>query len=142
MGLAKGALVSALCATMLASGCSVQSVQREPAKGVDDCRAYWFEERGYGKTRPLDGAPDFATVIESFMSAFARSTTSTAAANQRYRTCLQNFGVTDTDAFESAARYTGENGPYLQKLPPLRPAYCPPNASVLYGGSGYCVGRR
>jgi len=141
MGLAKGVLVSAICGTLVLSGCSAQSVKLEAAKNPSDCRADWFEERGYKTATPSSDATGFEALVEALLSSFARNTTSTAVANQRYRQCLQSFGVTDTDAYENASRYAGENAPYLQRLPPKRAAYCPSHASVLYGGSGYCVGR-
>jgi hypothetical protein len=135
----KSARVGALCGVLVLSGCSVQQVQQKAPTTPDDCRAIWFQERGVHVPRETK---TFADVVEALFSGFARQTTSTAAANGRYRNCLSNVGVTDVDAFEAGARQGQSHAPHLPRLAPPRPAFCPPGASVLYGGSGYCVGRR
>jgi len=49
---------------------------------------------------------------------------------------LQETGAIAHDAFEITTIK-----PIVAVGPPKRPAHCPPGAGVLYGGSGYCVGR-
>ena len=139
---AKTMLVGALCGVMALSGCSVRAVQQTPPESVDDCRDYWKVERGAAPVKVAEGTNAFDAFVLRLLSGTARQTTSTAAANQRYRQCLTQFGVTNADDFESAASQGDPTAPYLQRLPPKRPVGCPPGVSVMYGGSGYCVGRR
>ncbi|MCK0120223.1 hypothetical protein MWU61_06705 [Loktanella sp. F6476L] len=141
MGVTQIGTVSAVCAALILPGCSVANMRGAPAQTRAECHSDWLRERQSNQTGTVQEAVDFEELMLRFLYSFAAFTTAPGVADARYRSCLERLGVTNVDAYSAQNRELGQTGPRLEPLPPRRPAHCPPGASVLYGGAGYCVGR-
>lgn len=146
MSVVKFGFVGALCAVMGVSGCSVAEVRGKAPVSPDQCEENWLQEIGAVKPEEVESAANPDGFVASFLVRFAIAFTEPAVANRRYRACLRSVGITDVNAYLSTdSDVTQRLGVYVQ--PPLyleapsRPAHCPRGAGVLYGGSGYCIGR-
>lgn len=79
--------------------------------------------------------------MRTLLIAFSGATTAPATADARYRMCLTRNGVTDTESYMANNHVGDATIPYVTPLPPRRDPRCPRGAGVLYGGTGYCIGR-
>ena len=141
MGTTQIATVAALCSAMVLPGCSVTTVRGEPAQTRAECREDWLKERQSHQTGTAHQATNFEEWLDGLLYNFIGFTTAPDVADARYRACLTRLGVENVDGYNAQNAALGQEGPYLEPLPPRRPAHCPQYASVLYGGAGYCVGR-
>jgi hypothetical protein len=141
MGVTQIGTTSALFAALALSGCSAAAVRGEPAQTRAECHDDWLIERQSTEASKASGASDFEELMLHLFYNFAAFTTAPGDADARYRSCMERLGVTDVDGYNAQSTALGQASPYLEPLPPRRPAHCPAGASVLYGGSGYCVGR-
>lgn len=141
MGVMKLGMVAAISAALVLPGCSAQAIRGEPAQTRAECRDDWLKERQSNQSDTAHQALDFEEWVEALLHNFIGFTTDPAVADARYRACLERLGVQNVDAYNAQNAAIGQEGPYLEPLPPRRPAHCPRYASVLYGGAGYCVGR-
>ena len=150
--LGKSAALIAATALIL-SGCTAADLRGTPASSPEECRADWQQERraaGAGAVSTANAAAAIATI---FVSA-AISADRKQAANNRFKTCLARFGVTDIegyfgeDAEGVASAATDQRAPgrdAFNRPVSSAPSFtssgaCQPGAGVLQGGSGYCVG--
>lgn len=141
MGVTQVGTVAVLCVALVLPGCSVTSVRGEPAQTRSECRDDWLKERQAQQVGTAREAATFEDFINGLLYGFIGFTTAPDVADARYRACLERLGVQNVDAYNAQNAAIGQDGPYLEPLPPRRPAHCPRYASVLYGGAGYCVGR-
>jgi hypothetical protein len=141
MGVTQIGTISALFATLALSGCSAAAVRGEPAQTRAECHEDWLRERQSNQTGRAREASNFDELMLRLLYNFAAFATAPGDADARYRSCMERLGVTDVDGYNAQSTALGQTSPYLDPLPPRRPAHCPAGASVLYGGSGYCVGR-
>ena len=145
MAIGRGA-AALLCAAVMLTGCSVAEIRGKTPTTVDECEANWLQETGAVSAGSIDNGTVADNAVASFLIAVARTFADPQVAHARYRTCLETVGVTDVNAFlatdSDQARALGATiNPLVAYAPPKKPAHCPPGASVLYGGTGYCVGR-
>lgn len=141
MGVLKLGVVATMSAALVLPGCSAQTIRGEPAQTRAECREDWLKERQSNQTGTAHQATGFEEWFEALLFNFVGFTTAPDVADARYRACLARLGVTNVDAYQEQNATLGQEGPFLDPLPPRRPAHCPRYAPVLYGGSGYCVGR-
>ncbi len=135
-----------LCAALTLSGCAVADITSKAPTNVDECEANWLLETGAIAPDAIDQGTRADDAVMGLFVAIARAFTDPNIAHARYRNCLESVGVVDVNAFlatdSDQARALGATiNPIVAYAPPKRPAHCPPGASVLYGGAGYCVGR-
>ena len=138
----------ALCVALLTTGCSVAEIRGKAPTTVDECEATWLQETGAVAHDAFEIKNDTRAdnAVAAFFIAIARMFTDPHVAHERFRNCLESVGVMDVNAFlatdsDLAREHGATIKPIVAAGPPKRPAHCPPGASVLYGGSGYCVGR-
>lgn len=131
-------------AAFVLSGCSVAQVRGTPAASPEECRSDWQQELRSAGTSVTSTASLGAAIASIFVSA-AASTAARDAANQRFRTCLDRFGIEDPQAY---LQNPGAYGALLDQArsgtavssrsAPASP--CPRGSSVMRAGSQYCVG--
>ena len=146
MGLAKAGGILALSVLTVVSGCSVAEVRGVTPTTPDQCEANWLQEIGAITPEEVETATNPGGLVQAFMVRIAVGFTDATTAHRRYRACLRSVGVddvngflaTDSDLRQSLGIYVE---PPIAYGPPKRPAHCPVGASVMYGGTGYCVGR-
>ncbi|MEL6573083.1 MAG: hypothetical protein AAFQ64_15570 [Pseudomonadota bacterium] len=146
MGLVKTTTVGILVGALSLSGCSVAEVRGKAPTTPNECEANWLQETGAVPADAIEQGTQADNVVASFFIALTRAFMDPHVAHARYRNCLESVGVTDVNGFlatdSTQARELGSTiNNIVAYAPPKRPAHCPPGASVLYGGSGYCVGR-
>ncbi|SHG89931.1 hypothetical protein SAMN05444003_1466 [Cognatiyoonia sediminum] len=129
---------------LVLSGCSQASVRGTPASSPEECRSDWQQERQRAGTSVTSTESVGAVIASIFVSAVA-TTAEKDAANQRFRACLERFGIEDPQAYlQNPGAYdvllnqARGNPAGSSRSAPISP--CPAGSSVMRAGTQYCVG--
>jgi len=146
MSLMKIGAIGALCGVTILSGCSVSEVRGKQPVNANECQENWLQEIGAVQPEEVQSAAEKDGFMEALLVRFAVSFMEPTVAHRRYRACLRRVGVTDVNGYLASEGDVTERlgiyvAPPLVYETPAKPAHCPRGAGVLYGGSGYCVGR-